>query len=105
MDIVMKTNPLTGRQRMQDASFDEGRRVVRVLPRNDQIRKYIKHPRTRVGFPAEGSAEWPNDAFTKRRIIDGDVTIEAPGVLQAGEQQRAIEQTSKTAEPAKVKSE
>jgi hypothetical protein len=33
------------------------------------------------------------------------VTIEAPGALQAGEQQRAIEQKSKPAEPAKEKSE
>ena len=91
VNIVMQTHPITGRERARDADFDERRRVVRVLPRNEQIRKYIKHPATRVGFPAEGSAEWPNDAFTKRRIIDGDVTVEAPGVLQASEQ-RAIEQ-------------
>jgi hypothetical protein len=102
MDFVMKTNALTGRERLQERDFDEGRRVVRVLPKNELIRKYIKHARTRVGFPAEGSAEWPNDTFTKRRIMDGDVTIEAPGALQAGEQQPAIEQKS---EPAEVKSE
>jgi hypothetical protein len=101
MDVIMKTTA-SGRERLQEKDFDEGRRVVRVLPKNDQIRKYIKHPRTRVGFPAEGSAEWPNDTFTKRRVIDGDVTIEAPGALQAGEQQRAIEQKR---EPAKAKSE
>lgn len=101
MDIVMKTTA-SGRERLQEADFDEGRRVVRVLPKNELIRKYIKHARTRVGFPAEGSAEWPNDTFTKRRIADGDVTIEAPGALQAGEQQRAIEQKN---EPAEVKSE
>jgi hypothetical protein len=91
VNVVMKTTA-SGRERLQEADFNEGRRVVRVLPTSDDIRRYIKHPRTRVGFPAEGSAEWPNDAFTKRRIIDGDVRIEAPGVLQAAEQQRAIEQ-------------
>jgi hypothetical protein len=48
---------------------------VRVTPKNDQIRKLIGHPS--VGkFPAEGSAEWPLDTFTRRRIADGDVTVE-----------------------------
>jgi len=61
---------------------------VRVTPKNDAIRKYIYHPRTGMRFPAEGSAEWPLDNFTKRRIRDGDVTIEhgrargRPGVEQ-----------------------
>jgi len=49
--------------------------MVRVLPKNDAIRKLIKHP---VGGPfrAEGAAEWPSDSFTARRIADGDVTAE-----------------------------
>jgi hypothetical protein len=52
-------------------------KVLRVTPTSELIRKYIKHPITRVGFPAEGgSCEWPNDRFTRNRIRDGDVTIE-----------------------------
>jgi len=51
--------------------------VVRVTPRDDNIKKYIKHWPSGIGFPAEGgSAAWPLDEFTRRRIRDGDVTIE-----------------------------
>jgi hypothetical protein len=103
MDVVMKTNALTGKTRLQEADFDEGRRVVRVLPRSDQIRRYIKHPKTRVGFPAEGSAEWPNDTFTKRRVRDGDVTIEAVEAGPQAQEQKALEH--KTSAKAANKSE
>jgi hypothetical protein len=48
---------------------------VRVLPANDQLRKILKHPAS-GGFQAEGSTEWPLDQFTKRRLRDGDITIE-----------------------------
>ncbi|WP_182869765.1 hypothetical protein [Bradyrhizobium diazoefficiens] len=50
---------------------------VRVVPASDAIRRVMKHP-ARGNFPAEGSAEWPNDRFTKRRIADGSVTVEKP---------------------------
>jgi hypothetical protein len=89
VNVMMKANALTGRERPQETDFNEARRVVRVLPSNEQIRKYIKHPVTRVGFLAEGASEWPNDVFTKRRIADGDVSVEA---APAVEEQRAIEQ-------------
>jgi hypothetical protein len=103
MDIVMKQHPITGKMRPQEKDFNEGRRVVRVLPKNDDIRKYIRHPKTRVGWLTEGSAEWPNDAFTKRRIADGDVTIErAAPQGEQGEQgeSKAIEQKSGGKAPA-----
>jgi len=67
---------------------------VRVLPANDQLRKLLKHPAS-GGFPPQGgSTEWPNDQFTKRRLRDGDITIEevAPEV-----QQRAKEPEPKEA--------
>jgi len=50
---------------------------VRVVPATDDYRKVLKHP-ARGGFPESGSAEWPNDRFTKRRLADGSVTREAP---------------------------
>ena len=50
--------------------------MVRVTPKNDELRKLLKHPGTNVPFPAEGSQEWPDDSFTHRRIRDGDVTVE-----------------------------
>lgn len=49
--------------------------MVKVLPKNDTMRKLLKHPSNGVAFPAEGPMEWPDDSFTHRRVTDGDVTI------------------------------
>jgi hypothetical protein len=49
---------------------------VRVTPRDEKIRRNIKHPAGGIGFRAKGSVEWPYDQFTKRRVRDGDITIE-----------------------------
>lgn len=73
MDIVMKRDA-QGRERPQEKDFND-RRVVRVVPTNERLRKYLKHP-SRGGFLAEGASEWPLDQFTKRRIKEGDITIE-----------------------------
>lgn len=107
-EYVMKTDTRTGRQRAVEKDSAERKNVVRVLPRDEQIRKYIKHPATKVGFPAgEGSAEWPNDAFTKKRVIDGDVRVEqaaAPEASEAAEQEVADKKTgAKAPEPVKEK--
>ncbi|MBR0879622.1 hypothetical protein ACVMGC_001022 [Bradyrhizobium barranii subsp. barranii] len=59
---------------------------VRVVPANDEIRKRIKHPNG-MGFRPEGSVEWPNDRFTKRRLKEGVVTLEE-SKEQTEEQQR-----------------
>jgi hypothetical protein len=48
---------------------------VRVVPRDDDVRAFIKHP-SGSPFPETGSAEWPLDTFTQRRLADGDVTLE-----------------------------
>ena len=50
---------------------------MKVWPKNDEMRKVLKHGV--VTFPAEGPADWPDDTFTHRRIMDGDVTAEDPG--------------------------
>ena len=52
---------------------------VRVVPRDDDIREFIKHPNAGP-FPASGSADWPLDTFTHRRLADGDITIEGNAV-------------------------
>jgi hypothetical protein len=43
---------------------------IRVWPRNDEIRKYMKHPVGNIAFRATiaDSVEWPFDQFTKRRL-------------------------------------
>lgn len=46
-----------------------------VWPKNDELRKLLKHP-SGVRFRPEGPADWPADVFTHRRISDGDVTVE-----------------------------
>lgn len=48
---------------------------VRVTPANENMRKLLKHPKS-GGFRKEGSVEWPNDRFTKRRLADGSITRE-----------------------------
>jgi hypothetical protein len=77
------------------------RRVVRVLPTSDLIRKYLKHQPSKVGWLKEGSVEWPWDSFTRNRLRDGDITIEAPKAAPA----KAIEkQPSEPTKPGAPKS-
>jgi hypothetical protein len=87
IDVVAKVNPLTNSERLYEKDFDQGRTVVRVVPKNAELRKYLKHGVTKVGFLAEGSAEWPNDSFTRKRIKDGDVTVEEAAAPEGGQQQ------------------
>lgn len=52
---------------------------MKVWPKNDDMRKVLKHPS--VGpfrFP-EGPEEWPDDSFTFRLVRDGDLLTEEPG--------------------------
>lgn len=48
---------------------------MRVWPKSNDIRKMIIHP-SGIGFPDDGPAEWPDDSFTHRRMMDGDITDE-----------------------------
>jgi len=51
--------------------------MVRVICKNEEYAKVLKHPLTKVGFAdTSTSVNWPDDAFTKRRIKDGDVVVE-----------------------------
>lgn len=50
---------------------------VRVLPKDDEMRKVLVHPGNNAAFPEHGSVEWPLDQFTLRRLRDGDVTLDA----------------------------
>jgi hypothetical protein len=45
---------------------------VRVEPANDIMRKLMKHP-SGTGFRAQGSADWPLDSFTRRRLTEGSI--------------------------------
>ncbi len=58
---------------------------MRVFAKNDVVKRLITHPQGNLAFREDGSAEWPDDSFTHRRIMDGDVTIEASKVVPAEE--------------------
>ena len=53
------------------------RPAVRIEPANDDLRLILRHPHGR-GFPDEGSAAWPDDTFTWRRLKDGSVIRSEP---------------------------
>ena len=50
-------------------------KTVQVTPTKDDYRRVLKHPKG-GGFPKSGSAAWPLDRFTERRIRDGDIKVE-----------------------------
>jgi hypothetical protein len=56
---------------------------IRVWPANDLIRKAIKHPSAGGFGTVKDFATWPRDAFTLRRLADGDVTDKAPAAKPA----------------------
>jgi hypothetical protein len=72
--MVARSQALADRKARARTVASSGR--VRVLPRDETIRRHITHQPSGIAFPAEGSVEWPNDRFTQRRISDGDVMIE-----------------------------
>jgi hypothetical protein len=49
---------------------------VRVVPTKDEYRKVLRHPVNNQAFRETGSMEWPFDAFTKRRLRDGSLSLE-----------------------------
>lgn len=107
MEITYRRDERTGQERPQEKDFNRDRRVVRVVPKNADMRKYLKHGLTRVGFLAEGSSEWPNDQFTRRRIRDGDVTVEERKAIadaSAPDETNVQAEGEQTIEPSGAKS-
>lgn len=49
---------------------------MKVWPKSDEIRKVLTHPQGNIGFREQGPADWPDDSYTHRRIMDGDITVE-----------------------------
>ena len=65
-----------------------------MTPRDGNIRKLLRHPLRGRGFPTTGSVEWPLDTFTRRRLRDGDVTIESKPVQPPQPLEQASDQSS-----------
>ena len=79
---------LRRKERMKRVNEGRATKRVRVIPRDDVVRRDIKHMPQGIRFPAQGSVEWPLDQFTKRRLRDGTVTLEGAEAQQAREQER-----------------
>lgn len=52
--------------------------MVKVWPKNDHMRKLLKHPSNNIPFRESGPLDWPDDSFTHRRVKDGDVLLSDP---------------------------
>jgi hypothetical protein len=65
-------------RRLRVIKSQGGPTTVKVYAANDEIRDLLKHA-TGVRFREDGSAEWPNDSFTARRIAEGSVRTDGPG--------------------------
>ena len=62
-------------ERLRRVNAAKGVRRVRVNPRDETIRRDIRHMPGGIRFPATGSVEWPLDQFTKKLLRAGAVTI------------------------------
>ena len=69
----LRMNERIAKMREQASKIQQ--RTVKVTPKDDTMRRLLQHPKA-GGFRADGTAEWPDDRFTQRRIRDGDVTVE-----------------------------
>lgn len=52
--------------------------LVTVYALKDHLKKVLKHPEGGYPMNEDGSARWPHDNWTKRRIRDGDLSLENP---------------------------
>jgi len=100
----LRSTPKSGRFHRRKERVEAVRAMgpasVRVNPRDEELRKVLKHPKNGKTFNPTGSVEWPLDQFTKRRLRDGSVTLESASAVegQQPEQQQAAG-GSRQAEP------
>jgi hypothetical protein len=81
------------------------RNTVKVYATSEKFAKAMNYLFGRTGqrvlFAADGSAEWPRDTFTQRRLKAGDISLtppkkepEAPSAASASEQRQPRRVTS-----------
>ena len=71
-------------------------KTVQVTPTKDDYRRVLKHPKA-GGFPKSGSAAWPLDRFTERRLRDGDIIKVAGSPSEARPKHQPRSDTSSAA--------
>src|SRR5262245_21552637 len=62
-------------------------KAVTVVAANEDLRRVLAHPNG-GGFRKDGTASWPDDSFTRRRIRDGDVTVQEETAQQEQQPRR-----------------
>ena len=82
-------------EKMREAAQQQ-QKTVQVTPTNDDYRRVLKHPRA-GGFPKSGSAAWPLDRFTERRLRDGDIKIDEGSPAEAKPKHQSRSDTSSAA--------
>jgi len=50
---------------------------MRVWPKNEEMKRMLRHANG-TGFREDGTADWPDDSFTARRVRDGDILLKEP---------------------------
>jgi hypothetical protein len=51
---------------------------MKVYATSENIRDFITHWPSGVKFNKDGWADWPEDQWLKRRLRDGDISLEPP---------------------------
>jgi hypothetical protein len=76
--VEMKTNvslrAKRRRERLEKIRSARPKGGIRVVPTDEKYR-VLRHP-SGIAFRPEGSIEWPNDRFTKKRIAEGVIKAE-----------------------------
>jgi hypothetical protein len=74
---------------------------MKVWPRDDDVKNVLYHP-TGGPFREDGTADWPDDTYTHRRILDGDVTTTDPGLAERTTPEKTTPEksTDRSAEPS-----
>jgi hypothetical protein len=101
VDVKTETKPQTKPVNPRDAIREQRQRrlrvikgeaaaTVKVFAANETLREVLRHPGNGVRFRDDGSAVWPNDSFTKRRIADGSVRTDGPGSGEPAEPDESL---------------
>jgi len=72
---------------------------MKVYALKDNVKKFVRHVPTGYKFDVNGVSDWPDDQFTRRRIRDGDISLEAPKRGQTVTQNPSAIVTQATKEP------
>jgi len=99
VDVAMKLQTQGERlkERVGRIRVPAKRPGIRVEPANEDLRRVLRHIPSGVRFRSEGSIEWPDDTFTRRRLKDGSVKLVEKQDESCQQLEQATEQQSEQA--------